>query len=482
MQLIRLHFGHLPYGLWKIKSSNRSKGDYGKEQNENKDYKEGVIHASELILQKGVAFWGYDQKLCSALLNEENDLYDFVSEGEFDTTIYSIAIDGTSMYLTTADGLLCLPLDETEQEQSGAQVLDDHSFSNEDFEIYDGNIYFTYGTYLYRISEQGGETKKLEENIEHYQVTSEGIYCLNTDGDLLLVSLDGTERKTLHELDCTGGIFFYQNRAFIMTGKEDHFVYEYTPKTDTVNDISFENTLSPYHEIWVTEDFIYYESEDFKIYRYDLDTGAETLIEVEYDLPDHSYGYMDHATMYYVYSDYVYWIHLDNGESFKLHKNEALENSAPVSQNDQTANNAAMNPESTDSTYHIAEGLGVYNSEGQACLESKHFTLYLPADGDWAYRVMNNTAIELYYVPAYEAGFGGHLVTIQAYDWGDNSYEDDPNYAIAGLSENKKYIALFPTDVQYDANQAEGYTRMYEYVRRIDNSEGKEQNNPFSCY
>lgn len=451
-----------------------------KEEIKSKDYRDGIIHGSELILHNGVAFWGYEGQLCSALLDEKDDLYDFVSEGELGSKISGIAINGSFMYMTTADGLLRLSLEEAEQGQSVPKVLDDHSFSNDDFEMYDGNIYFTYGRYLYRVPEQGGESKKLEEGIECFQVSSEGIYCLNEDGDLLLLSLDGTERKTLHELGCTGGIFFCGDLAYIMTGKEDDFVYEYAPETNDVKELRLENTLSPYYEIWATGECIYYEAEDFNIYRHDLDTGEEALVEAEYDLPDHSCGYLEDSTIYYVYSDYLYWMHLDGGGSFRMHKNEVLEGSSSVSQSARPGKDAAAD-KGTAGGYNIAEGLTVSNSEGQARLESEYFTLYLPADGDWAYRVVDDTTFEIYYEPAYEAGFGGNLVTIGAFDWGDNSYEDDPSYTIAGLGENKKYVAFFPTDVQFDVRQAEGYTRMSEYVRRIDSSEEAAKDNPFSC-
>ena len=239
-------------------------------------------------------------------------------------------------------------------------------------------------------------------------------------------------------------------------------------------------TPSPYYEIWATGECIYYEAEDFNIYRHDLDTGEEALVEAEYDLPDHSCGYLEDSTIYYVYSDYLYWMHLDGGGSFRMHKNEVLEGSGSVSQSARPGKDAAAD-KGTAGGYNIAEGLTVSNSEGQARLESEYFTLYLPADGDWAYRVVDDTTFEIYYEPAYEAGFGGNLVTIGAFDWGDNSYEDDPSYTIAGLGENKKYVAFFPTDVQFDVRQAEGYTRMSEYVRRIDSSEEAAKDNPFSC-
>lgn len=443
---------------------------------ETKNYKEGVIDASELTIQNGVVFWGYDRQLCSALLDENYDMYDFISEGSLSADIHSIAVDGSYMYMSTESGIVRMSLEEAEQEQSKASVIDDHVLSTSSFQIYDGNIYFTYGRSLIMVPEEGGEDKTLEESVETFQVTTEGVYCINSDGSLIRVSLDGTERKTLQELDSEGEIFILNDKAYITTGDDDGYIYVYEPDEGDAEKLYFENQLSPYHPVWVTEEGIYYESEDYEIFRYDFESETESQVDVLYDLPDYEDGYLENDVLYYVYSDYLYWMHLDSGESFKFGKGEVLE--------DESSSNVTSNESSAGGSkeeYNIAENIGVYNSEGQARLESKYFTLYLPTDGDWTYKIVDNSTIGIYYEPAYESGDGGHLVTIKAYDWGDNSYEDVPSYKIAGLSEDKKYIAIFPTDVQYNSSQADGYNKMYEYVRRIDDSEGKADNNPFSC-
>lgn len=218
------------------KSSGAPESDSGNNNTNNeqvtetKNYKAGVIDASDLFIKNGVAFWGYGPQLCSALLDKNGDLYEFVSEGSLSGEIYSIAIDGSNMYMATENGIVCLPLEEAESEQSQLSVIDDHELTTSSFQIYEENIYFTYGRRLYLVPEDGGR-----------------------------------------------------------------------------------------------------------------------------------------------------------------------------------------------------------------------------------------------------------LVTIKAFDWDDNGYEDFPAYTIAGTSEDKKYIAIFPTDVQYDSSQETGYRKMYDYARRIDSSEEKAANNPFSC-
>lgn len=460
------------------KEDEAGEGNTSETQPEVKDYKEGVIDASNLYIKNGVAFWGYGQQLCSALLDGSRNLHDFISEGTLNGEIHSIAIDGNDMYLSTEKGIVCMPLEEAEQGQSQVSVINEHELSTSSFQIYDGYLYFAYGKSLYSVPKDGGDEKVLEENIDKFQVTTNGIYCLNGNGDLICVSLDGTERKTLCELGSEGEISVQDDKAYITTGDDKDYVYVYDFEKADYEKLHFEKDLSPYYPVWVTKECLYYESDDFEIFCYDFQTGTETQSDVEYDLSKIDEGYLENNVLYYVLSDDLYWIHLDGGESFKMAKGEALGSNAD---NGTVSDTAEAESPSDDGTYNIAENIGIFNSEGQARLESKYFTLYLPADGDWIYQVEDNTTIGIYYKPAYDSGAGGYLVSIKAFDWGDNSYEDYPAYAVAGSSEDKKYIAIFPTDVQYEPDQEAGYRRMYDYVMRINDSEESAADNPFYC-
>jgi len=438
-----------------------------------KDYCDGVINATRLTLKNGVAFWGFKEQLCSALLDENKDLYDFVSEGTLSTEIYSIALEGKEMYMATGNGLVCLSLEEFSRDQSVLTVIDGHRLSNSSFQLYGDSIYFTYGRSLYKVPKEGGKGKVLEENIEQFQVTTEGIYCLNKKGELICVSLDGRERKTLAELDSEGCLFILKDKAYITTGDDKDYIFIYDLGANSYEKLHFEKDLTPYHPVWVTDDSIYYESDDYDIYRYDRKTGKEAESSVLYDLPDYDCGYLEDGVLYYVYADNLFWINLDTGKSVKLSMAEALTYG--------TLTGGSTAKAAPSEEYDIAEELGIFSSEGQARLESKYFSLYLPADGDWGYEVIDKRAIRIYYRPAYEAGAGGNLVTIKAYDQGTKDYEDLPSYTIAGVSKDKIYVAIFPTDVQFDSKQAAEYSKLFSYVQRIDSSEGKCDSNPFSC-
>lgn len=121
--------------------------------------------------------------------------------------------------------------------------------------------------------------------------------------------------------------------------------------------------------------------------------------------------------------------------------------------------------------YDIAEDLYLHVSEGNVIFETSHFTIYLPGSVEWDYAVLDDTAIKFYYTPAHRSGYGGCFVTIKAFDRGDNSYEDIPDYKIAATSSDKKYVAILPTDLQYDgsdADQAEEYGKLLSWANHLD--------------
>ncbi|MDO4345033.1 MAG: hypothetical protein Q4C50_09550 [Eubacteriales bacterium] len=133
--------------------------------------------------------------------------------------------------------------------------------------------------------------------------------------------------------------------------------------------------------------------------------------------------------------------------------------------------------------FDISSGIKTRASEGSAYLETDHFTIYFPGDISWDYESVDNNTLIIYYTPAKDAGFGGRVVTIKAYDWADNSYEDIPEYSIAGLDSEKKYVAIFPTDLQYDpsdSTQEAEYGRMLKVAKRMDCEDEKlTMDNPF---
>lgn len=131
--------------------------------------------------------------------------------------------------------------------------------------------------------------------------------------------------------------------------------------------------------------------------------------------------------------------------------------------------------------YDIMEGSQLVENGSELLLYGNDFLLIMPNDDDWGYEKSSDDSLEIYLKDAREDGMEGNLVTIMAFDPEDTSYENFPDYTVAGHGQNcgKTFIALFPTDVQYNAqdeDQTEDYNNLYNHVKKI--AEGM-ANSPF---
>jgi len=131
--------------------------------------------------------------------------------------------------------------------------------------------------------------------------------------------------------------------------------------------------------------------------------------------------------------------------------------------------------------YDIMEGSRLVENGSELLLYGNDFMIIMPNDDDWKYEKTSDTSMSIYLEDAREDGYDGNLVTIMAFDPEDTSYEQFPDYAVAGHGKNvnKTFIALFPTDVQFnpqDPDQAEDYQELFSHVQKI--AEGM-ANSPF---
>lgn len=129
-------------------------------------------------------------------------------------------------------------------------------------------------------------------------------------------------------------------------------------------------------------------------------------------IDDYAYGYTRAGDMGYVNSDYL------------------------------------VSPEEAD--YYIGAGLEYSYEEDERILETDYFSIHLPAEYEWTHEMISSTIMKVIYTPAEEAGYGGTVMTIRAFDPGDTSYVDAPSWFLAGGNREKIYVVLMPTDVQFD--------------------------------
>ena len=134
----------------------------------------------------------------------------------------------------------------------------------------------------------------------------------------------------------------------------------------------------------------------------------------------------------------------------------------------------ATEPTSTEAAgdYDIAEGLQLVESGSELLLYGNDFLLIMPNNDKCGYEQTSADCLQIYLKAARDDGYGGHLVSIMAFDPEDTTYEEFPSYSIAGTGRNvnKTFIALFPTDVQFnpeDADQQADYEELYNHVQKI---------------
>ena len=122
------------------------------------------------------------------------------------------------------------------------------------------------------------------------------------------------------------------------------------------------------------------------------------------------------------------------------------------------------------SDYDIAAGLKLKEKDGIKTLKTDHFILTLTHGDSWDAKVNSRNSITIYNTALYEANRGGKLVTILAYDSGDENYDVLPEYNVIGESGGKVYIAAYPTDMQYDSSNKKAvadYLTVFDEVSRL---------------
>jgi len=96
------------------------------------------------------------------------------------------------------------------------------------------------------------------------------------------------------------------------------------------------------------------------------------------------------------------------------------------------------------------------------------FLLVLPNDSDIGFEGKGDS-VDILCIPAKNEGYAGKLVTIRAYDMNDDSYKNLPNYHVAGVGQNvhKRFIAIYPTDLQFGPNSKAKYDELHDIVYKI---------------
>jgi len=138
----------------------------------------------------------------------------------------------------------------------------------------------------------------------------------------------------------------------------------------------------------------------------------------------------------------------------------------------QTETTEATEATEANGGYDIMEGSQLVENGSELLLYGNDFLLIMPNNDKWGYEQTSEDCLAIYLKAARDDGYGGNLVSIMAFDPEDTTYEDFPHYSVAGKGQNvnKTFIALFPTDVQFnpeDSEQEADYHELLTHVEKI---------------
>ena len=425
------------------------------------------------VHDSNIAFFGYDNLLCSAKY-QGGSLSEFTIEAGFTGDVYALAIYGNDLYVSASDGIFKYNLDMFSKKDSNIKpvvLTENHLSEYNHFEILDNNLYYLYGTTLCCIPCEGGDIKELATEVGDFEVTENGIYYTKKDGSLRLLSLDFNNDNNVAGVapacvitEANGNIYY-----------EDEGIKAYSVSKNIVEDVKTEGKPKDLMKcVWVSGDRFFYKGVDSKLRL--VTGGKETELGFHELFPynkingfvykDTLLGYSDKTIEIYSFTD---------GE--KREYNLDTELASQLSQlNEKSTAQTEPEPQQTQPTsksYDIFDNLWVNKSDDIAYIYGNDFLLIMPIGyEDWEYLQTSADSFSIVYIPGKNAGYGGNLVTIKAYDPDDTSYTNLPSYHIAGrgMNTNKVFVAIYPTDVQYDSNnssQAARYQELFTYLQKI---------------
>ena len=131
--------------------------------------------------------------------------------------------------------------------------------------------------------------------------------------------------------------------------------------------------------------------------------------------------------------------------------------------------------------YDIASNIKVLtesddNNADMKVVETDHIRIVLSHGKSWSYSADSKYSITIYNEASKNAGSGGALVSIMAFSLNDAGYKAFPDYSIIGETEGMRYIAVYPTDIQFDPENKqamEDYQAVMQEINIIRNNDAE---------
>lgn len=429
------------------------------------------------IIDGGQLYWKCEKMIWSG--NIENDgrlsYVSLVTTAEDDVNM--LAISGQTLYYTTYNGLYEMELHMLPTETR--QLLDAVNIT--DFHITDVGIYYIDDGSLFMADLDGGNSRELFTSVTDFSILNNIIYYVASDSMLLSADLDGGNRKVLADVPHIGRLTVYDGILYLVGDN----LYTYDTSKGEMAQVPLAHKLRERGSVFVCNDYILYECANDNCGQYFFADGSEVSLKYAF-FADKPYMVQSDDFIYYTFGEGTLTItNISSLDYDIIKKEEYCGSSGSSAASPDTSSSSVLEPAASSGDYDIASNLQVRLTDGFGLVQSDYFSLVTAYDdlagGLWEIIPNNESSISFYYSKAKASGNGGLVFSLMAFDWGDNSYSDFPSYNIAGLSNEKKYIIYYPTDLQYDGSnsvQVSEYRRLQEYASHINDEDSK---NPFSA-
>lgn len=451
---------------------------------EDADLAEGsgaVIEAREgarIEILDGYAFWGHDEDLWVSALQRDGGLDPAERAGSFADDVCDLAALNGKLFVTTDEGLFSMS--SRDDAEDALPLLEGESIDS--FWATSEGIFCLDAGVLYRVPLEGGDSEELLDGVWDFVVARGGLYVLYEDGALARHDIGGgggeiiDEARNRHDDSC----LIAANDTVYLASSELLVLDE---SGDALADVGLEHRIEDPGDVVVYEDGVLYGADDGEHYRHLFEASDDGQEDERLDhglFHGKPYGRVHDGLNYYIIGLEATVVDPDSLEWESPRVSDDAD--GPGEKDDgarfpsgSSGSSGTSSGTSSSAGYNIGEDMSLRLTDGTAVLSTAHFTLVLPRaqveEGLWHIEQLNDTTIAFGYATAIEAGYGGRVFTLRAYDWGDNSYADIPASFVMGLSENKKYVGYLATDLQYDSGsslQSEQYAELRSFAESLD--------------
>ena len=404
-----------------------------------------------------VVFWGQDEYLCTALVEDDGEVYDFVVEAAMSSNILSLAVYDDYLYIAQEDGFFRYPLEmfsAQEGDFSSELVLDQKL--QQGFAIHDDYVYYRYGDTFNRIPVEGGEPKVLNEHVSDFEIVGDTIYCtISGDNPGLYQIPVGGSAVRLADLDVSDTTLTVTGDRVFCKSRTGSTIYVFSFDTGDLDALDVTVEAGSGSAIWAHDDILIYAEDNSRACCADLGSGEILEVNGEsYFVLDEVYGTIvgDRLFTFNNYGSDLYVYDFDTNTCQGFDTAEALADQLSAASRSRNGGGA-----------QVSGDYGVYDDWSGACGDGWEGEF----PEDWRGLVGaevsdNGRTVRFFESYSHSTMGGGTLVTLV------RTTDQIPPYAhydtLHQYSDGTTLYALYPTDVQYDPSDPGQYQSCYNVV------------------